>query len=355
MYKKPIMSRLKIAVVGAGLIGKKHIELVAASSECELVAICDENPAAREIADRYDTHFYSNIHSMLAEQPLDGAIIAAPTNLHTPLAVACAERRVHALIEKPIASTLAQAQAIIQAAEQYNIRVLVGHHRRHNLLVQRAREIVQSGALGRLVAVSAMFTLYKPDNYFDVTWRRETGGGPVLINLIHDLDNLRFVCGEIKSVYAAASSRVRGFQVQDTAALTLNFENGTLGTVLVSDTTPAPWSYEMTSGENPVYPNYPQDCYKFMGTHGALAFPSMTLWKYPASVVPGWHQPLAQERVEVARNDALVSQLEHFCRVIRGEAEPLVSAQEGHRTLAATLAVLESAHHNTQVTLAAMG
>lgn len=343
------MSRLRLAVIGAGLIGKKHIELVALSSDCKLQAICDENPAAREIALQYDTPFYPNLHSLLAEQPLDGVIIAAPTNLHAPLAVACAERGIHLLVEKPIAPTLAQAQQIIRAAEQNNIRVLVGHHRRYNARVQRAQALVSSGQLGKLVAVSAMFTLYKPADYFNVRWRQEPGGGPILINLIHDLDNLRFICGEIESVYAAASSRVRAFQVEDTAAVTLQFENGALGTLLVSDTTPAPWSYEMTSGENPVYPNYPQDCYHFLGTRGSFAFPSMTLWQYPPSVAPGWHQPMIQARIEVLHSDALVAQLEHFCRVIRGETSPLVSAQEGARTLAATLAVLESAQRGSPV------
>lgn len=343
------MSRLKIAVIGAGLIGKKHIELVASNSDCELTAICDENPAARETALRYNTLFYSDLPSLLAEQPLDGAIIAAPTNLHAPLAIACAERGIHLLVEKPIASTLGQAQQIIHAAERNDVRVLVGHHRRHNALVQQAQAIVSGGQLGKLVAVSAMFTLYKPDDYFNVRWRQEPGGGPILINLIHDLDNLRFICGEIASVYAAASSGVREFQVEDTASITLQFENGALGTVLVSDTTPAPWSYEMTSGENPAYPNYQQDCYHFLGTHGSLAFPSMTLWQYSPSATPGWHQPLFQKQIQVQRNDALVAQLEHFCRVIRGETTPLVSAQEGARTLAATLAVLESAQNRSPV------
>lgn len=343
------MSRLRLAVIGAGLIGKKHIELAASSSDCELAAICDENPAARDIAVRYNTRFYSSVYPLLVEQPLDGVIIAAPTNLHAPLAVACAERGIHLLVEKPIASTMDQAQQIIRAAEQNNVRVLVGHHRRHNALVQHTQAIVSSGQLGKLVAVSAMFTLYKPDDYFNVRWRQEPGGGPILINLIHDLDNLRFICGEIESVYAAASSRGRAFQVEDTASITLQFENGALGTVLVSDTTPAPWSYEMTSGENPVYPNYPQDCYHFLGTNGSLAFPSMTLWQYPSSVTPGWHQPLLEQRIEVSRNDALVAQLEHFCRVIRGETSPLASAQEGARTLAATLAVLESARRGSPV------
>lgn len=348
------MPPLRIAVIGAGLIGQKHIELVAANSDCVLTAICDANPAAREIASKYNPLFYPDLHSLLAEQLLDGAIIAAPTNLHAALAIPCLERGIHLLIEKPISSTLPEANQIIEAAERYGVQVLVGHHRRHNALVQQARAIVSGGEIGKLVAVSALFTLYKPDNYFKIGWRTERGGGPILINLIHDVDNLRFICGEIQSVFAATSSGVRGFQVEDTASLTLQFENGALGTVLVSDTTPAPWSYELTSAENPIYPNYSEDCYHFMGTHGSLTFPSMALWKYSLSVVPGWHQPLLQQQIKAPRNDALAAQLEHFCRVMRGQAVPLVSVHEGYKTLAVTLAVLESARRRSPVTLAEM-
>ena len=115
------------------------------------------------------------------------------------------------------------------------------------------------------------------DDYFDVAWRREPGGGPILINLIHDIDNLRFIAGEIAAVQAVTSSARRGFAVEDTAAALLRFRDGALGTVVLSDTVAAPWSWELTAGERTSY-SYPQtgqDCYLFAGTNGALAVPSL--------------------------------------------------------------------------------
>ena len=103
---------------------------------------------------------------------------------------------VHMLVEKPITDTVAEANALIEAAEAHGVQLLVGHHRRHNRLVQQARDIVQSGRIGDLVGVTAMFSLLKPEDYFQVKWRSQPGGGPILINLIHDIDNLRFICGE---------------------------------------------------------------------------------------------------------------------------------------------------------------
>ncbi|MCA1371958.1 gfo/Idh/MocA family oxidoreductase, partial [Bradyrhizobium sp. BRP14] len=127
--------------------------------------------------------------------------------------------------------------------------------------IKSAREAVTNGKLGQLTAVVGLWLLRKPDDYFEVAWRREAGGGPLLINLIHDIDNLRFICGEIVEVQALTSNKVRGFAVEDTAALLLRFANGALGTVTVSDATPAPWSWELSSGENPAYPRQDQPCY----------------------------------------------------------------------------------------------
>jgi predicted dehydrogenase len=343
------MSSIKLAVIGTGLIGQKHLEIIRVKAECELVAMCDARPDGAVTAEKYGVPFYQDYFTLLAEQTLQGAIIATPTNSHAPVGIACAEQGVHILVEKPITATLAEAKQLLAAAERCEVRVLVGHHRRHNPLVQQTRDIVQSGQLGQLVGVSAMFMLLKPPDYYHVTWRTRPGGGPVLTNLIHDIDNLRYICGEIRSVYAVTSSAARGFAVEDTANLTLHFENGALGSILVSDTTPAPWSYELTSGENPAYPATGQDCYYFCGTEGALAFPSMTLWRYPQSQAAGWHHPLEQRHLRSEPGDPLTAQLAHFCRVIRGEEAPLVSGQEGLKTLAATQAVLESARCNLPV------
>ena len=141
------------------------------------------------------------------------------------------KRGIPVLVEKPIADTLDAALALADASEAAGVPVLVGHHRRHNPIVRKAREIVQSGALGRLTAVSATWLVCKPDDYFDVAWRREPGGGPILINLIHDIDNLRFIAGDIAAVQGMTSSARRGFPVEDTAALLLRFRDGALGTV----------------------------------------------------------------------------------------------------------------------------
>lgn len=346
-----LLIKLRLAVVGAGLIGKRHIDLIAAEPACELVAICDAQPLAALLATTYAARFFADYATMLAEIDLDGVIIATPNHLHVPVGLACIDHGLPILVEKPIAESVAAAQQLVDAADARGIPVLVGHHRRHNPLVQRAKAWIQQGGLGRLVGVSASFALLKPADYYNVTWRKEPGGGPVLINLIHDIDNLRYLCGDITQVYGMTSNQSRGFVVEDSAAITLQFTNGALGTIFVSDTTAAPWSYELTSQENPAYPPTGQDCYQFYGTAGALAFPSLRHWHYADPQHAGWYAPLTCDQIEVTPQEPLAVQLRHFCQVIRREATPLVSGREGLKTLAATLAVLESPQRQAPIRL----
>ena len=115
-------------------------------------------------------------------------------------------------------------------------------------MIQRAKAEIDSDRLGQIVSVHGMFWLIKPDDYFDVPWRREKGAGPILLNLIHDVDLLRYLCGEIVAVQAAQSNRVRGNAVEETAVIILHFDSGALGTMNVSDTIQSPWSWEFTTG-----------------------------------------------------------------------------------------------------------
>ena len=257
------------------------------------------------------------------------------------------ERGVPALVEKPVTDTVVSAQRLYQAVQRSGVPVLVGHHRRHNPVIKTVREAIAGGDIGQLTAVAGLWLLKKPDDYFDVAWRREQGGGPILINLVHDIDSLRFICGEIIEVQASTSNKVRGFGVEDTAALLLKFANGAIGTVTVSDATPAPWSWELSSDENAAYPKQNQPCYLFAGTKSSLAVPTMQLWSYPSQ--DGWYAPLAQTELTVASFDPLVEQLRHFLDVIARSETPLISVKDAAGTLAVVEAVRVAARTGARV------
>jgi predicted dehydrogenase len=327
---------MRIAVVGAGQFGRKHVETVRNEPQCELVAVVDPR-----LPEDLGVAAFAECREMLDRVRPQGVIIATPNALHVPIGMACVERRVPILVEKPIADSVAAAGELVAAAERARVPLLVGHHRRHNPVLEKAREIVQGGGIGRLTAVAALWLLQKPREYFDVAWRREAGGGPLLINAIHNVDDLRFVCGEIAEVRSLTSSATRGFAVEDSAAIALRFANGAVGTLTVSDAVAAPWSWELCSGENPVYPRQRANCYFFAGTEGSLAVPSLELYLYPGQ--KGWHAPLARQRLHVTREDPQVRQLRHFCRVIRGEEAPRIDGADATRTLAVVEAIISGA------------
>lgn len=335
-----VQAPVSLAVVGAGQIGRRHVEAIAASGAARLHAVVDPAAAARGWAEGLGAPWFPDIAAMLAAGRPEGVILATPNTLHVEGGLACVAAGLPVLVEKPIAADTASARRLVEAAEAAGVALAVGHHRRHNPLIAAARARIASGALGRIVAVQASFWLMKPDDYFDIPWRRAPGAGPVTNNLIHDVDLLRHLCGEIAEVRALSSNAVRGNAVEETAAVLLRFESGALGTASVSDTVVAPWSWELTSRENPAYPATGAACYLIGGTLGSLELPSLTFWHDEGR--RNWMGPISAERTPFGLDDPLILQIRQFARVVRGLELPLVPGREG----LATLAVIEAVHRS---------
>jgi predicted dehydrogenase len=316
-----------------------------------LSAIVDPAAAARAVAEAARVPLYASLAELLARDRPDGVVLATPNPLHLPQALECIAAQLPMLLEKPIAPSVAEAETLVQAADAAGARILIGHHRAHSPIMAKARQVVASGVLGRLVAVTGTAMFFKPDHYFtDAPWRRELGAGPILMNLIHEVHNLRLLCGEIVAVQAFASHAVRGFAVEDTVAIGLRFASGALGTFLLSDTAASARSWEQTSQENKAYPSYDdEDCYTIAGTHGSLAIPTMRLKTYPRAEDRSWWNPFELGVIDLVREDPIARQMEHFGAVVRGEAVPLVSARDGLANLRVTEAIVEAAKSGTTI------
>lgn len=339
----------RIAVMGAGLIGRRHAMHVAASPDAELACVIDPSLVGRQVAEEFGAPWMASLDEALASARPEGVIVATPNQVHMQNGLDCIAAGLPALVEKPLCDNVADAEKLVAAADAAGIALLTGHHRRHNLMMQKAKEIIISGAIGTPVVANAMFWLFKPDDYFEIGWRREKGAGPVFLNLIHDVDNLRYLLGEVTAVSARESNAIRGNSVEETAVILLEFASGALATASVCDTTVAPWSWEMTTGENPAYPRVDEHCYLIGGTHGSLALPELDL--RTAQGQRSWYAPFDLQRPGVANEDPLARQVSQFARVIRGEEAPLVSGREGLETLRVIEAVKQSAATGARVTL----
>ncbi|WP_300011922.1 Gfo/Idh/MocA family oxidoreductase [uncultured Roseobacter sp.] len=311
----------RILVVGGGLIGIRHVGAVQAHPGCHLVGLADPDMSLAPDVPRF---------ADMAEvaDPVDGVIIATPTDLHARHGGYAAKRGWHMLIEKPVAGDLTGARALRDAVARAGVGSLVGHHRRYHAAVQQLKAMIAEDTIGRVVCANLIWAMRKPDDYFAGNWRA-AGGSPVMINLVHDIDILRFVVGEIAAVTALRGAGLRGRNRIESGAVALVFENGATGTISFADTSPSPWGFEAGTGENPNIGTTGQDMMWIMGTEGAISFPSMTLWSGTE-----WSQPAQRVPLQKAENARapLEAQLDHFLDVIDG-ATPLIDVADATRTL----------------------
>lgn len=342
---------IAIAVIGAGAIGRTHIETLAGMPGLHLSAIVDPGPAAAALAGSLGVPCLPEVADLLSGGQAAAAIVATPNETHLPVSAALLRAGLPVLLEKPVAESLASARALIALADETGVPLLVGHHRRHNPIIKAARAAIAEGLIGDLVMATVTCSLAKPDSYFDAAWRRAPGaGGPLLINLVHEIDLLRHFFGEIASVQAMTAHDRRGFAVEDTAAVTLQFVRGGLATLCISDAAVGPWAWDLSAGENPArFPAHPVTPHLYAGSKAGLSLPDLALWQPPGT--PDWTAALQPRRLEVQPGDPYRAQLDHFAGLIRQGGAPLVSARDATANLIVLDAITRAAAEGRRVTV----
>ncbi len=337
--------RVSILLTGFGLIGSKHAEMVSAREDCILAAIVAPHCVEYEKkAAEYGTRLYSTIQEAFDSVHIDAAIISSPNEFHYEQALACLDKKIPVLVEKPLTDDLDMAKHLVEVVADTKVPLLVGHHRTYSPLLSTALDFLKSDRFGKMVAVQGAALFYKPKEYYEAgPWRTKPGGGPILINLIHEIGIMRHLCGEIVKVSAFESRKNREFEVEDTVTINFVFENGVLGNFLLSDAAASNKSWEMTSGENPAYPHYPtQACYHFVGSNGSIDFPNMHTRYYLDTEGASWWRDFVEERLVFTPIDPLECQLSHFIKVIRGDESPIVTAMDGYMNMVVVDAIKES-------------
>lgn len=344
---------IRLGVFGAGMMGRRHIDTILACSDItELVGIADPFSDAEKLHGLGVPFFRTHLELLDKAKP-DAVVIATPNSLHAEQGVDCCAYGVHFIVEKPVADSVETAIELLRAIRLSGVKTLVGHHRRYLPMVRSAQQILADGHIGRLVAVSSIWATRKTDDYFQIAWRKRFGGGPVLINAIHEIDLLRYLCGEIASITGYTSSGVRNFPVEDASGALLNFLNGCIGTLICADSGLSPWTMEQGTRENTMFPYTGENSHRFIGTEGSLELPVLRLWSARNPGLIGWDQPLAVTPIRYVDCNPFVEQLKHFCRVIRVGECPVASAEDGARTLVATLAISQSARLGAPIDLTA--
>ena len=319
----------------------RHVEVAQASDAVDLVAVVEPDAARRAVLATAGLTVVAELDDL--PDAVRAAIVATPTPDHHASTLACLDRGLAVIVEKPVTATLDQAREVVDHAARMGQPLVTGHHRRCHPFSIAARTALTR--IGEPVAVQGLWSVRKPDAYFDVAWRRQPGAGPLMTNLSHEIDLLRFLLGEIDEVAALTSTARRGFEIEDTAAMTFRFASGALGSFVVTDAGASPWSFEAATGENPGIAASGEDYVRITGTDGALAFPSLVHWGRSGPGEIDWSMPLAREGgAEFASIDPLRAQLDRFAAVVGGAADDILcTGADGIAALEMTLAAALSA------------
>ncbi|CAK1360022.1 unnamed protein product [Cercospora beticola] len=350
-------STITIAIIGAGLIGPRHAQSVVANEHATLYCFVDPRPEAISVAEAFHVPVFPSIKHMLLEKGKpDGALVCTPNHTHISLSQELLEAGIDVLVEKPIATEISSGKELIETARRTGGNLLAGHHRRFNSYVVSAKRALAEGIIGKPIAISGLWVLRKPASYFEppTEWRSIPGkGGPIQINLVHDLDILQYLLGPIIRVHAEKSISQRSYEAEEGAAIVLRFASGVVGTFILADNCPSAHNFESGTGENPTIPQARKDFYRIFGSEGTLSVGDMKISKHDEGEEKCWADPVRQSELTVEPRVPFDEQMKNFVDVIRGIAESNCTGEDGLKALMVCDAVKRSMEAGLPVDIAA--
>lgn len=330
-------ARIGIGILGAGMVARYHAQAAAACADigAHLVGVAHPDPArAPAIAEQFGAPWLSPA-ALLAHPDVDIICICTPSGQHAAQTIAAAQAGKHILVEKPMALTLADADAMIGAAQAANVRLGVALQRRAEPHFQAIHAAVAAGALGELTLGTVTIPYFRAQRYYDQaewrgTWALD-GGGVLMNQGIHLIDVLLWLMGDPVAAQAAAGTLRRAIEVEDTLAATLRFASGAFATVAASTT---------------IEPGFPHRVAVY-GTRGGLEIEGEQLVRWqsadgiapPCDVAPPPSDAGAAGDPRGIAPSGHTALLRDMIMAVREGRPPLVDGAEGRRSLAAVLAI----------------
>lgn len=228
---------LNFALVGCGRIAKRHSELLGLKQieGAQLAAVCDlEEPKAKSIGEIFSIPYYTDMHQMMRSENIDVVVVLTESGNHARNVVALAQYGKHIIVEKPMALTLDDADAMIRACDNVGVKLFVVKQNRFNVPVVKLREALEQGRFGKLVLGTVRVRWCRPQAYYDqASWRGTWAmdGGVLTNQASHHVDMLEWMLGEVESVFARSATALAKIEAEDTAVVTLKFRNGALGVI----------------------------------------------------------------------------------------------------------------------------
>jgi UDP-N-acetyl-2-amino-2-deoxyglucuronate dehydrogenase len=340
-----VSTPVRVALVGCGRISANHFEAIAKVEGLVLSAVCDSvESRAREAGEKWQVPWFTSYEKMLAEADCDAVAIATPSGLHPAHGILAAKAGKHVISEKPMAITLASADALVKACDDAGVHLFVVKQNRLNATVQMVKRALDKGRFGRLFLANTTVHWTRPQSYYDqAPWRGtwEFDGGAFMNQASHYVDLMQWLVGPVESVIAKTATMARRIEAEDTGAAVLKFRNGALGVIEVTMLT---------------YPKNLEGSFTLIGERGTVkvggtAVNKIEHWEFadadpddaevdrvntdPPSVYGFGHEPYYR----------------NVLRVIRGEAVPDTDGRGGRKSLELILGIYESAKTGREVPL----
>lgn len=228
---------LKFAIVGCGRISKRHSELLGLDQikGAKLVAACDLNEAkAQKLSSQFGIPSFTDMHEMMRSVDTDVIVVLTESGNHAKHVIDLAQYGKHIVVEKPMALTLDDADAMIRACDKAGVKLFVVKQNRFNVPVVKLREAMEAGRFGKLVLGTVRVRWCRPQAYYDQdSWRGTWAldGGVLTNQASHHVDLLEWMMGDVESVFAMSTTALAKIEAEDTAVVTLKFKNGALGII----------------------------------------------------------------------------------------------------------------------------
>ena len=229
---------ISLALVGCGRISRNHFEAIAKLDDLELVAVCDlVESRAREAGESQRVPWFTSYEQMLAQVPSDAVVLATPSGLHPQHGILAAKAGRHVISEKPMAISLAAADALVQACDDHGVHLFVVKQNRLNPPIQLLKRAVDRGRFGRIYMANCTVRWTRPQEYYDqAPWRGtwEFDGGAFMNQASHYVDLIQWLVGPVESVMAKTATMARKIEAEDSGVAILKFRSGAIGTIEVT-------------------------------------------------------------------------------------------------------------------------
>jgi len=337
----------RLLLVGCGRISERHLEAIAAQPQLQLVGVSDE---IRERADaagaRAGVPAFGSYAEMLAAIEADAVVICTPSGLHPAQGIMGAKKGLHVICEKPMATRLEEADALVKACDAAGVFLFVVKQNRLNPTVQLLKQAIDDGRFGRIFLANSTVRWQRPQSYYDLApWRGtwEFDGGAFMNQASHYVDMIQWLIGPVASVSAKTATLARRIESEDTGVAILRFRNGALGTLEVTML---------------AFPRNLEGSVTILGENGSVkiggtAVNRIETWEF-ATPAP------ADAQVAELRNASNPMSIygsghgpyyENVLKVLNGEASPGTDGREGRKSLELILGIYESARSGQDVSL----